>query len=184
MTLLSLNSAELAFLDFIQEHFRCDFLDWFMPYFTRLADSGILWILITICLLLWPKYRRTGTEMAASLIICLLLGNLILKPWIGRIRPYDLNTLVHLIAAPPSDFSFPSGHTYSSFAAATVLLLNHKRWGILALVVSILIAFSRLYLYFHYPTDVLAGAFMGILAGFLSHRCLQNVWQRRAKREN
>lgn len=182
IVLLSLTSSELAVLDFIQEHLRCGFLDWFLPKFTLLANSGILWIGIAVFLLLWPAERRTGAEMAIALIACLLLGNCLLKPLVARVRPFDANTLIQLIAEAPTDFSFPSGHTYSSFAAATVLLLHHRRWGIAAAAVACLIAFSRLYLYFHYPTDVLAGMLMGILLGLASHCCVGLFLKRRSQR--
>lgn len=171
--MLILSTGELAILDFIQEHLQCGFLDWLMPKITLLANSGIFWILLAVLLLLIRRYRSWGAEMAIALIACLVLGNLVLKPWIARIRPYDANPMVQLLLNPPSDYSFPSGHTYSSFAAAIVLFLHKKSWGLAALGIAAVIAFSRLYLYVHYPTDVLVGMLMGALLGYLSHLAVQ-----------
>lgn len=166
MEILSLK--ELGILDFIQEHIRCDFLDWFFPTITKLGDSGIFWILLAVIFLFFKKTRKTGLMMGVALLCGLIVGNLTLKPLIHRIRPYDLNPDAVLLIDRLSDFSFPSGHTLSSFEGATVLMIRDKRFGIPAMVLAVCIALSRLYLYVHYPTDVLAGAILGIGFGFLA----------------
>ena len=159
---------ELNILDFIQEHFRCGLLDCFFSTITRLADSGIFWILLAVTLLFFKKTRKTGLMMGVALLFGLIVGNLTLKPLIARIRPYDLNPGVTLLIDKLHDFSFPSGHTLSSFEGATVLMIRNKRFGIPAIILASLIALSRLYLYVHYPTDVLAGAALGVAFGFLA----------------
>lgn len=158
---------ELGILDYIQTHFRCDFLDWFFSTITRLADSGIFWILLAVVFLCFKRTRKTGLMMGVALLCGLLVCNITLKPLIARIRPYDLNPEVILLIDRLSDFSFPSGHTLSSFEGATVLMIRDKRFGIPALILAILIALSRLYLYVHYPTDVFVGVLLGILFGHL-----------------
>ena len=163
-----LSRWELGILDFIQTHIKCDFLDWFFPTITKLADSGIFWILLAVIFLFFKKARKTGLMMGAALVFGLVIGNLTLKPLIGRIRPYDLNPDAVLLIDRLHDFSFPSGHTLSSFEGATVLMIRDKRFGIPAMVIAVCIALSRLYLYVHYPTDVLAGAVLGTLFGFLA----------------
>jgi undecaprenyl-diphosphatase len=95
---------------------------------------------------------------------------MLLKPLIARIRPCDVNTTVTLLIARPSDYSFPSGHTASSFCSASALYFSRTRLWIPALVIASLIAFSRLYLYVHYPSDILAGAVIGILIGYAGFR--------------
>lgn len=159
---------ELAILDFIQSTFRCGFLDHLMPFITYLGDGGKIWIACTILLLLIPRTRKVGLTMALALVLDLVCCNLFLKPLVARTRPFDVNTAVQLLIERPSDYSFPSGHTASSFAAAAALYFSRKKLWIPAVILAGLIAFSRLYLYVHYPTDVLAGAVIGILMGWIA----------------
>ena len=111
--------------------------------------------------------------MALALLTGLLVCNVVMKPLFARMRPYDYQLLFHdrvipLLIEAEKDFSFPSGHTIASFEAATALFLRHKKLGIPALILAGLIAFSRLYLYVHYPTDVLTSVILGIGIAFLS----------------
>lgn len=161
---------ELIVLDFIQSHLRCNLLDTVMPLITALGDVGAIWICSTVVLLLIPKTRRAGVIMAVSLVLESLCCNVILKPLVARVRPFDVNTAVQLLIARPLDFSFPSGHTGASFAAVSALYFSKNRLWIPSLIIAVLIAFSRLYLYVHYPSDVLAGALIGIMAGG-QHMC-------------
>lgn len=163
-----MNQFELGILDFINEHFSCAFLDKFMPFITRFGDGGIFWIILSVILILIPKTRKGGISMGLSLLIGFLVGNLFLKNVVGRIRPYDLNTDFELLVKPLSDFSFPSGHTLASFDAAVALFIRNKKIGIAAIVLATLIALSRLYLYVHYPTDVLASIVLGTAIAILS----------------
>ncbi len=165
---------DLPILDWIAAHLWCPFLDAVMPVITLLGDAGIFWIAIAVILLFFPKTRRVGLGMGAALIIGLLVCNLTLKPLTARIRPYDyqlqhFGVTVKLLIEAQHDFSFPSGHTIASFEAATVLLIHSKKAGIPAVVLACLIAFSRLYLYVHYPTDVLVSVVLGIAFGFLGN---------------
>jgi len=169
---------EIEFLDFIANNIVNPFLTPIFKLITHLGDAGIFWILLAAALLFFPKTRKTGATVAAALIFCLILGNLTLKPLIARIRPYDLVEGVKLLVPAESDYSFPSGHTLSSFAAAVALLLCHKKWGVAALVLASLIAISRLYFYLHYPSDVIAGVILGILLGFLA-RSFVNLAQKK-----
>lgn len=139
-----------------------------MPVITRLGNSGIFWILLAIALLLIPKTRKLGFTMAAALLMDVLLCNGIIKPLVARIRPFDLNTAVKLIIAKPTDYSFPSGHAAASFAATSALYFRRSKLWIPAFLLALLISFSRLYLYVHYPSDVLAGIALGILLGYLA----------------
>lgn len=164
-----MNVFELKILDFIQEHFKCALLDWFMPFITKLGDKGIFWIAVAVVLLFTKKYRKTGAMMGVALLLGLLVGNLALKPLVARVRPYDMPGVnVELLVEHLADKSFPSGHALACFEAATVLMINDKRLGIPALIIAVLVALSRLYLYVHYPTDVIAGAVLGILFGFIA----------------
>ena len=143
-------------------------LDIVMPFISMLGNFGAIWIAAAILFMLSKKYRTTGITVAIALILCALIGNCLIKPLAARPRPFDVIADVVLLIPPPKDFSFPSGHTLSAFAAATVIFLNDRRWGSAALVLAFLIAFSRLYLYVHYPSDVFAGMVMGVGIAFLS----------------
>ncbi len=173
------NSSELVILDFIQEHFRCAFLDVLLPFITMLGDAGIIWIVAAVVMLFFKQTRKTGLTMGVALIIGLALGNGVLKNVVGRIRPYDVNTEVQLLVERLSDKSFPSGHTLASFEAAGVLMIcDRRRFGYAALALAIVIAFSRLYLYVHYPTDVLAGIILGLLFAFLAYLIVNALYKK------
>lgn len=158
---------EFKILDWIQT-IRTPAGDAVMCFITRLGDAGMIWILAAILLLAIPKTRRTGMVLAAALCIDFVLCNGILKNLFARIRPCEINTSISLLIARPGDFSFPSGHTAASFAAAAALFFagERKLWKP-AMVLASLIAFSRLYLYVHYPTDIIGGILVGIAAGYL-----------------
>ncbi len=138
-----------------------------MALFSRLGDWGAVWIALAVLLLLTPRTRRAGAALALSLAAEVLCCNLILKPLCARPRPCDVNSAVALAVPRPPGYSFPSGHTGAAFAAAVSLRLSGRGAWIPALVLACLIALSRLYLYVHYPSDVLAGALLGAAAGWL-----------------
>ncbi|MBK5252027.1 MAG: phosphatase PAP2 family protein [Peptostreptococcaceae bacterium] len=141
-----------------------------MPTISKLGDAGIVWIILTITLLISRKYRRAGFALLFALILDVTVCNIILKPLVARVRPCDVNTTVQLLIARPTDYSFPSGHTAASFAAVSSLYLSQQWLWKPALVLAILISFSRLYLYVHYPTDIFAGIMLGIIVGYLGYK--------------
>ena len=156
---------DLSILDWIQAHLRCGLLDHVVPAITMLGEAGWIWILMAVVLLARKKTRKLGVAVAISLVLDLILCNLLLKPIVARPRPFTFRPELTLLVKAPTDFSFPSGHTAASFAAASALLFSkHKSW-IPAMVLAVLISLSRLYLYVHYPTDVLGGAALGLLCG-------------------
>lgn len=162
---------EFAILDFIAK-LHTNWGDIILPIISSFGNGGIGWIVLSVLLLCMPKYRKAGVAMALSLIFCLLIGNLTLKPLIARARPYSYFPDMALLVAPLADFSFPSGHTFASFAAATALFLHHRKEGAIAYILAGIIAFSRLYLYVHFPSDVLAGLLLGILSGWLATKII------------
>ena len=167
-------SFDLPILDWIQAHLQCTFLDKAMPIVTLFGDGGVFWILVAVSLLFFAKYRKTGFSMGMALILGLLVCNIILKPQVARIRPYNFQLQeygreITLLVKGLNDYSFPSGHTIASFEACTVLMLHDKRLGIPATILAILIAFSRLYLYVHYPTDVIFSIIAGTAFAFIGN---------------
>ncbi len=157
---------EVKFLFFLQEYIRTPILTFIMKFFTVLGDAGMIFIVACLVLLAIKKYRVVGVTASVSLILNLLVVNAILKPLVGRIRPYDaFKSLIPLIDLP-SDYSFPSGHSSAGFAVASVIfMLLPKKYGVPAIIVASLIAFSRLYLGVHYPSDVTVGIVIGCLTG-------------------
>ncbi len=175
----SLNTYEIPILNFIQENFKCEFLDNVLPHITRWADGGFIWILAAIVLLFFKKTRKAGCVMGLSLVMGVVFGNAILKPLVARTRPYVVNPDVSLLIEQLKDYSFPSGHTLASFEGAASLMLTHRKaMGIPALIIAFVIAFSRMYLYVHYPTDVLAGAILGTIFAFISFRIINYIYKK------
>lgn len=170
---------EIQILDWIQ-NLRSPAGDILMSAITSLGNAGVVWILLSAVLLIIPQTRKTGAVLAAALILDVILCNGIIKNAVARMRPYDRNPVVELLIHKPGDYSFPSGHTAASFASAFALYFGGDRhlWKP-ALALAALIAFSRLYLYVHYPTDVLGGAVLGILCGYFGNRIFQKFWKDR-----
>lgn len=162
-----MQTLEFSVLDWIQIHLRCGFLDAALPLVTRLCDHGEIWILLALVLLAIPRTRRQGAALACGLVLDLLACNLLLKPLVGRVRPFALRPETALLVVPPLDASFPSGHTAASFAAVLALKASGSPLWKPALALALVIAFSRLYLYVHWPSDVLGGVLVGAAAGYL-----------------
>ncbi len=175
---------EFRILDLIQS-IRTPIGDVIMPAVSALGNTGIIWILLACILLAVPKTRRSGVILMAALCWDVVLCDGILKHLFARIRPFDVNTAVQLLINKPRDFSFPSGHTAASFASVTALYFAKERrlWKP-ALVLACVIAFSRLYLYVHYPTDILGGIVVGITAGYAGYKTMEILQKYKDKRKN
>lgn len=180
-------SFDLPILAWIQENMTSPLMDTVMPIITMFGDAGIFWMVCAAVLFLIPKTRRTGLGMAFAMAMGLVICNMILKPLVGRMRPYDFQIDVlgmkwedflvagKLLIEEHGDKSFPSGHTIASFEACSVLMLADKRLGIPATILAFLIAFSRLYLYVHYPTDVIVSIILGTLLGLIGYAIAKRI---------
>ncbi len=153
-----------AVLLWLQEYIRNDFLTPIFRFITSLGDEGLIWIAIAVFLLLIRQYRKVGLMVGVSLLGSLLFNNVLLKNIVARPRPYKVIENLTILIPEPGEFSFPSGHTSSSFAAGMVLyLMLPRKYGIPAMILAFLIGISRLYIGVHYPTDVIGGMVMGVL---------------------
>ncbi|MEG1751137.1 MAG: phosphatase PAP2 family protein [Raoultibacter sp.] len=170
-----ITSLDFTLLDALQTSCASPALDCLMPFITNAGNMGIIWAFIGCGLLLSPRYRRFGIGIFIALGLSFVLGSLILKPLVGRIRPFEMNPAIQLLIPAPTDSSFPSGHTMAAFAAATVLCFIPRKplVKIAALAGAALIALSRLYLYVHYPSDVLAGMALGVACGLAAWLIIQ-----------
>ena len=151
-------------LIWIQENLRTEWLNPVVNFITNLGNEGIFWIALIILMFFFKKTRKTAVCAALSMILCLLLVNIFLKPVVARTRPYVLLENLTFITKQPGDFSFPSGHSAHALAAGWVMFrMLDKKYGVPLLILGILIALSRLYVGVHFPTDVIAGCICGII---------------------
>ena len=158
---------EFAFLDWLYQ-FRNPVMNTISIFFDYAGAHGEIWIAFTLLLLLFRRTRKAGFAMAVALVLYMAAGHFFLKPLFARPRPCDVDTAITILVKRPHGHSFPSGHTASAFAAAFALWLQNRKLGVPALVLAAFIAFTRLYLYVHFPTDVLGGLALGLALGALA----------------
>ncbi len=143
------------------------FLDKIMAFITNIGNLGAIWFAIAIVLIAIKKYRKYGFLMLVAILITCVIGSCFLKPLTARPRPFTFYPEVEILVSKPKSFSFPSGHTFIAFASAVVLTYMNYKVGIAAFVLAIAIAFSRLYFFVHFPSDVLAGALLGTIVALI-----------------
>jgi undecaprenyl-diphosphatase len=163
-----LQNIDWQILRWIHSTLGCHALDFLMPKISLLGNAAAIWLICAFLMLLTKKHRKYGITLLIGLTLSFIIGSICLQPLLARPRPCWLETDIRLLIPKPADYSFPSGHTLSSFAAATILMRWNRQAGRLAFLLASLIAFSRLYLFVHFPSDVLGGAVLGVLTGYLS----------------
>ena len=163
-------SLDQSILYWIHDNLSCGLLDVLMPKLTLLGSGGAIWLLAAAIMLCTKKYCRQGVILLAGLAVGVLVGNVCLKNLVARPRPCWLDDSVKLLIPIPTDYSFPSGHALSSVIGATVLTKTNRRFGWAAIPLAAIIAFSRLYLFVHYPSDILAGSVLGAAIGLAVYR--------------
>ena len=165
--LLQIDGGVLLWL---QEWVRCALLDPVMQVYTQMGNAGLLWIGVSVLMLCFPRTRKAGFLSLLAMLLGLLCTNVVLKHLVGRTRPWlVVDGLVPLVAEHDPN-SFPSGHTCAAFASASAWWRTlPRRWmGVVGVVMAVLMGFSRLYVGVHFPTDVLAGAAVGLFCGWLA----------------
>jgi len=156
-------------------------LDKIMIGITNLGNGGVFWIALALFLLCIKKTRKCGFLMLISMLLGLIIGNGFLKNIIARDRPCWIDPNIPLLIPNPHDYSFPSGHTLASFEAAVMIFLHNKKWGIVSLIAAVLIAFSRMYLFVHFPTDILGGIILGTLISIAVYYGFEKIKNRKNK---
>ena len=149
-------------------------MDFLMPKITALGNGGAIWLAAAAAMTVSKKYRRYGITMLAALAAGVLIGNVCLKNLIARPRPCWIEN-IPLLISNPTDYSFPSGHTLSSVIGAYLLTAANRRFGFAAVPLAVLIAFSRLYLYVHFLSDVLFSVAIGIIIGFAAVSIMNRI---------
>ena len=180
--LLTITDIDFSILDFLQTMARSPFWDKFFAFYTSLGDP-IMFICYAALLLVIKKTRRDGIMVSCGMIGGLLVGHLLLKNLVARSRPCWLRPEVTLLIKNPTDYSFPSGHTMTVTIFAFILICNHPKLAYALVPAALLLAYSRLYLYVHFPSDVLAGLLIGLAIGYLTCFLTPKVeekWQKRA----
>ncbi len=162
-----MNIFDESIINFITQNFHNAFTDTIFVYITYLGEVGFIWILLSLLMLISKKYRIYGFLSLMALLFTFLIGEVGLKNIIARERPFVADPSITLLLHAPSSFSFPSGHSGSSFTAATIIYFANKKLGICAYILAFLIAFSRVFLHVHYPTDVICGAVLGIIVAHI-----------------
>jgi undecaprenyl-diphosphatase len=163
-----LQQLDRQLLSFFSEGIRNSFFDSLMPFVSAINNHGEIWVALSIILMINKntKIRRLGISVVIALALGTMLGNQMLKNIIERSRPIGEEFGFNFIINLPKSYSFPSGHTTSSFAAFGAFLFGKERYKYWTLSLAALIAFSRIYLHVHYPSDVLGGIILGLFCGW------------------
>ena len=153
---------EIEIIKWLQQ-FRNSFLDFLFEFFTYFGEEMI--IIGILGLIYWTINKEIGKRLAMTVFLSIGI-NSILKVIIARPRPFLVDeSISNLRPETSSSYAMPSGHTQS--AATTFFGLSYyfkkKYLFISAIVITVLVAFSRLYIGVHYLTDVLVGALLAII---------------------
>lgn len=164
----SITNLDFNVLYWIQENLRTDLLDSICAFLSWAFQLGIPWLILGAVLFCFKKTRVAGVVLVSAVVLTFFFNELAIKNAVNRERPCTIDPTIPLAIEKPSSYSFPSGHTASCFAAAGALLFTYKKIGIPIVAFAVIMGFSRMYLFVHFPTDVIAGAALGLLMAWVT----------------
>ena len=160
------------------QNIRTNFLDKVFVTITSIPGNyGQMWIVLGIILLIFKKTRKCGTTIVLSYLMVYGLGQYVLKDLIARPRPCHIDQTIELLISRPSSYSCPSTHSGWAFAASISVFLYNKKAGIPLIIFALLVAFSRLYLFVHFPSDVLLGIALGITFAVFAKYIIEKLYK-------
>ena len=180
-----------SILYYIYENWHNAFTDGLFITVSRIADCGLIWLVLAGIMLLKKDWRSTGIVMLFALGVGALVGSVILKNIICRERPFNVDETLQLISVMPGGrYSFPSGHSNAAGACSTVIFLRDRRFGTAAVIYAVMVAFSRVFLVVHYPTDVICGLLLGAACAIImwkvmykfTENTLEKVYLKRSRK--
>lgn len=158
---------DISILKTINISLKCRAFDYLMPFSTYLASNLFLSLFCIITLVSSNEViHELGVKLAISLIISTIVAQLI-KRSAGRRRPFISINDLNIRKIGIDKYSFPSGHTTAAFCTAVMVSLFFPYLSFILMVLAFLTGISRIYLGVHYPTDVAAGAILGLFISFL-----------------
>ncbi len=172
-----MNELEIGILKTVNTLLSCDILDILFVFISKIGNKGAIWIILAIGLMMFKRTRKWGVCASVALLMCLIIGNGILKPLIARMRPFDFDTSLSIIIPHLADGSFPSGHTLAAFAFSSAVSKYSKKCAPYLYTLSTLMALSRIYLMVHYPTDVAGGVVIGMIFGHIAYKITERYWK-------
>ena len=155
---------------------RTPLFDSFIIWLTNFVGGyGQLWLVVGVVMCTFKKARKAGIAVLMSWVLVYVVNQCGLKELIARVRPCNIDQTIDMLVKAPSSYSCPSTHSAWALGGAVSIFMFHKKRGIPVILFSLLICFSRLYLFVHFPTDVLFGAFIGTLIGILCWYIVKRV---------
>lgn len=137
-----------------------------MVTLSAVGRGGMVWLALGSVLAAVNRRLAPGAlQLALAIGLASLMSDAILKPALGRLRPYDTTADVRVIDRRSDTKSFPSGHAANAFAGAYALARLWPAATVPLWALAILVAFSRIYVGVHYPLDVVSGALVGLACG-------------------
>lgn len=179
---------------------KSDVLSQIMRVFSFFGDAGLIFIVIALVFFFFKETRKTATYLLLMVLLTTIINEGIIKHIVSMPRPINFDPNIRSFAGrwllkegtsfltlfevpSASSFSFMSGHTTISFAAATIVFYFHRKQGWPLFILAAIIGFSRIYFGVHYPTDVIAGVVFGVFLGFAFGIVIQLLTKRYGKTE-